>query len=61
MGFVPSGRTSVWGKFISSLRSLKASVAAIIKIPAIIDTVRSVTKRCKNLKFRGNWKSVLGG
>ena len=61
MGLVPSGRVSVSGKFIFSERSLKASNAAIVKIPIIIDTVSNVTKRCKNLKFRGNWKSALGG
>jgi len=61
MGLVPSGRTSVWGKFIFSERSLKASNVAIVKIPAIIDTVSNVTKRCKNLKFRGNWILALGG
>ena len=61
MGLVPSGRITVCGKFILSVRSLTASNATIIIIPAIIDTVSNVTKRCKNLKFRGNWKSALGG
>ena len=51
MGLVPSGRITVCGKFILSVRSLTASNATIIIIPAIIDTVSNVTKRCKNLKF----------